>query len=155
MTPTGQARSGPTASKGAQQAEIARAAANPTLKDAMTAAARVPGLRFPDCETCGREIRSHGYARVRIGAAIKRGKAARSLRRDPPPLVPWTFRHASCDPEIDARDSYFVPIKRAWSSRGLLREVMKLSKQRWYEDTAWREMVAAIMAASKRRALHD
>lgn len=125
-------------------------ARNPTPNDAAAARARVvPRLAFPPCEACGQPIERRGYATVRVGAAIERGQAERLARhqgREPPRLVPWRFLHADCDPDRHATDAYFISCKRTRTAHDLLREVVKLSTHGWHQNTAWRDVVTAILA---------
>jgi hypothetical protein len=137
------------------QARGERLAANPTPLDVAAAAARVPQLRFPPCAACGEPIEKHGYARVSVATAIEQGKRhrqARSRGEPSPPLVPWTFLHADCDPGRTDTDAYFLSIKRARTARGLVVEILKLTGHGWSECTDWRRAVASILAASRTQA---
>ncbi len=130
-----------------------RPATRPTPNDAATAARAVPRLRFPPCEACGEPITGHGHAVVRIGAALNRGRQHRQARRrgdESPPLVPWRFLHAACNPDRTAPDAYFIGTSSARTARRLLIEILKVTARDWAEDTDWRRMIATILAASRR-----
>lgn len=109
-----------------------------------------PRLRFPACELCGQPISRRGYAVTSIAAARERGRHRRHHRdQEPPPLVPWRFRHADCDPDRTAPDAYFISQGASRTARRLLIEVLKLSLHDWYEETDWRRVVAQILAESR------
>jgi hypothetical protein len=135
--PSGQARGGWLAS-------------NPTPLDVAAAAARVPKLRFPACDACGQPIERKGYARVSIAAARDRARHRHRHRDEPPPpLIAWRFLHGACDPGVADADGYFVGVSASRTARRLLVEVLKLTAREWCSETAWRPMVATILAASR------